>query len=119
MRCPRPDIVSESPTPADWPKSFMMYHVAIRSIRHRGLRRWFVHGNPSKLHPAHAARIKQILDALDHAIPLEELAEPTYRLHPLKGDRKGQWSVRVDRTRRIVFRARGEDVFDVDLIDYH
>lgn len=96
-----------------------MYHVAIRSIRHGGLRRWFVHGNASKLHPAHAERIKQILDALDDASPLEELAEPTYRLHPLKGDRRGQWSVRVDRTWRIVFRSEGDDVFDVDLIDYH
>lgn len=96
-----------------------MYHVAIRSIRHGGLRRWIVHGNASKLHPARAERIKQILDALDAASPLEDLSEPTYRLHPLKGNRQGQWSVRVDRTWRIVFRAEGEDVFDVDLIDYH
>ena len=70
-------------------------------------------------HPARAERIKQILDALDAASPLEDLSEPTYRLHPLKGNRQGQWSVRVDRTWRIVFRAKGEDVFDVDLIDYH
>ena len=78
-----------------------------------------MHGNASRLHPAHAERIKQILDALDDASPLEDLSEPTYRLHPLKGDRRGQRSVRVDRTWRIVFRAQGEDAFDVDLIDYH
>ena len=96
-----------------------MYLVAIRSIRHGGLRRWFVHGDASKLHPDHAERIKQILDALDDAGPLEDLTEPTYRLHPLKGDRRGQWSVRVNRIWRIVFRVAGEDVFDVDLIDYH
>ena len=78
-----------------------------------------MHGNPKKLYPAHAGRIKQILHALDVASPLEDLAEPTYRLHPLQGDRRGQWSVRVDRTWRIVVRAEGEDVFDVALIDYH
>ena len=63
--------------------------------------------------------IKQILDALDVASPLEDLVEPTYWLHPLQGDRRRQWSVRVDRTWRIVVRAEGEDVFDVALIDYH
>lgn len=74
----------------------------------------FVHGNPSKLHPAHAERIKQILDALDAASPLNELPEPTYRLHPPRGNRSGQWSVRVGRIWRLVFRANGENVFDVD-----
>ena len=71
------------------PKLVTTHHVAIRSIRHSALRRWFVHGNASRLHPAHAERIKQILDALDDASPLEDLSEPTYRLHPLKGDRRG------------------------------
>lgn len=47
--------------------------VAIRSIRHGGLRRWFVHRDASKLHPAHAESIKQILDALDDASPLDDL----------------------------------------------
>ncbi len=47
------------------------------------------------------------------------LSQPTYRLHPLKGDLAGQWVVAVSRTWRIVFRVESGDVFDVDLVDYH
>ena len=94
-----------------------MYRVAIRSIHLGSLRPRFVHGNASRLNPVHDERIKQILDALDAVCPLEELSEPTYRLHPLKGVLSGQWSVRVDRTRQIVFRVDGKDVIDVDLIN--
>ncbi len=38
---------------------------------------------------------------------------------PLKGDRKGLWSAKVSGRLRSVFRLRGEDVYDVDLTDYH
>ena len=55
------------------PKLVTTYPMAKRTIRHGGLRRWFVHGNASSLHPAHAERIEQILDALDDASPLEDL----------------------------------------------
>ena len=46
---------------------------------------------------------------------------PGFRLHPLKGNRAGQWSVRVSGNWRVVFRfENGEAVdVDVDLIDYH
>jgi proteic killer suppression protein len=40
-------------------------------------------------------------------------------LHPLKGDRKGYWSVTVRSNWRIVFRFEGEDVADIDFVDYH
>ena len=44
---------------------------------------------------------------------------PAYRLHPLTGDRRGQWSVRVSANRRIVFRFVNGEAVDVDLVDYH
>ena len=105
-------------TRAIWPKSVEINHAAARSIRHGALRRWFVHGNGSMLHPAHAERIKQILDLLDAARPPEHLSAPTYPLNPLKGDRRGQWPVRADRAGRTVFLAKGKDALDVNLIDY-
>lgn len=65
-------------------------------------------------------RVKRILESLDRDDPLRgDLTAPTFRLHPLKGDRRGQWSARVDRIWRIVFRVEDSSVFDVDLIDYH
>ena len=44
---------------------------------------------------------------------------PGYRLHPLKGDRAGHWSVTVSGNWRIVFRFEGGHASDVDLIDDH
>ena len=44
---------------------------------------------------------------------------PGYRLHPLKGDRRGQWSVNVSGNWRIVFRFVDGESVDADLIDYH
>jgi len=44
---------------------------------------------------------------------------PGYRLHPLKGDLQGFWSVTVRANWRIMFRFEGAAAFDVELIDYH
>jgi toxin HigB-1 len=41
------------------------------------------------------------------------------RLHALKGDLKGYWSVTVSANWRIMFRFEDADVRDIDLIDYH
>ena len=42
-----------------------------------------------------------------------------YRLHAIKGEWRGYWSVTVNANRRIIFRFEGEDAHDVELIDYH
>ncbi len=44
---------------------------------------------------------------------------PGFRLHPLKGDRAGQWSVRASGNWRVVFRFEDGQAADVDLVDYH
>jgi proteic killer suppression protein len=44
---------------------------------------------------------------------------PGYRLHRLKGDRAGTWSVSVSGNWRVTFTFEGEEAFDVDLEDYH
>jgi len=51
--------------------------------------------------------------------PPQALDLPRYRLHPLKGDLKGLWSVTVRANWRIGFRFEAGDAFDVELIDYH
>lgn len=48
-----------------------------------------------------------------------DLDLPGYRLHPLKGNLKGMWSVTLSGNWRIVFRFEDGDAFDVDLVDYH
>ena len=44
---------------------------------------------------------------------------PGFRLHPLRGNLAGFWSVTVSANRRVVFRFAGEDAIDVDYVDYH
>ena len=45
--------------------------------------------------------------------------QPGYRLHPLKGDMAGLWSIRVSGNWRVVFRFENNEAVDVDLVDYH
>ena len=59
------------------------------------------------------------MTVLEDAATPKDLNLPGYRLHPLKGDLKGLWSVTVRANWRIVFRFEGTDAFDVELIDYH
>ena len=62
---------------------------------------------------------EDILARLDEADIPQAMDLPGYRLHPLKGDLQGLWSVTVRANRRIGFRFEGNDVFDVELVDYH
>jgi proteic killer suppression protein len=59
------------------------------------------------------------LSALDAAEAPQDLDLPANRVHPLKGDRKGFWSVTVRANWRIIFRFKNGDAFEVELIDYH
>jgi toxin HigB-1 len=61
--------------------------------------------------------IQEILTVLDEATGPQELNLPGYRLHPLKGELKGYWSVRANW--RIIFRFEGVDAINVELTDYH
>jgi toxin HigB-1 len=91
----------------------------IRSFKHRGLKRLYERDDRSGIRPDFADTIQEILTVLDDAATPQELALPGYRLHPLKGDLKGFWSVTVRANWRIIFRFEGPDAFDVELIDYH
>jgi proteic killer suppression protein len=66
-----------------------------------------------------ADKIERILSVLDAAVTPQALDLPGYRLHALKGDRKGYWSVTVRANWRIIFRFENGDAYDVDLTDYH
>ena len=91
----------------------------IRTFKHRGLKRLYERGDRSQVNPDHLARIVDILGRLDTAETSAALNLPGYMLHPLRGDLKGFWSVRVSGNWRITFRFADGDVFDVNLVDYH
>jgi toxin HigB-1 len=91
----------------------------IVSFRHKGLRRFFEDDDPSKLPPDMTERIRRVLSFLDAATQVDDMDQPTFRLHALKGDLKGFWAVTVRANWRIIFRFRDGDAEDVDFLDYH
>ena len=71
--------------------------VAIKGFKHDGLKRFFDGNDGRRLPQDRLNRINDILDGLHQAAVAADMNQPGYRLHPLKGDRKGYWSVRVFR----------------------
>ncbi len=60
-----------------------------------------------------------LLTALDVAIRPEDMNAPGNRLHALKGNLDGHWSVMVSGNWRLTFAFKGEDAILVDYQDYH
>ncbi len=61
-----------------------------------------------------------MLTAIEEAESIVELDTiPGWRLHPLKGDRRGIWSLKLTRNQRLTFRVEGSVVSEVDVEDYH
>ena len=91
----------------------------IRSFRHRGLKRLHERGERRGIRDDLVETVENILFVLDEARSLQDLAIPRYKLHPLKGDRKGYWSLTVKANWRIIFRFGDGHALDVELVDYH
>ena len=91
----------------------------IRSFKHKGLRRLFETGNSRGILAQHAQRLMDILDLLNAATAPGDMNFPRSYLHPLKGQLKGLWAVRVSGNWRVVFRFENGDACDVDYLDYH
>ena len=64
-----------------------------------------------------SARVR--LEVLDAVTSLRDLDLPGFRLEALKGDRKGQRSIRMNGQYRICFAWRDGDAYDVEIVDYH
>jgi len=71
--------------------------------------------------PSHFVRkIEAVLAALEFADDLSQVATmPGWKLHPLRGDRKGEYSITITGNWRITFRLRANVVADVNFEDYH
>ena len=91
----------------------------IKSFKHKGLESLFKTGSIKGIQAIHQYKIREILSTLNKMKDLTPLALPSYRLHQLKGDIKGLWSVTVQANWRITFDFKDEDVYIVDYKDYH
>lgn len=91
----------------------------IGSFKHKALQKLYTDDGRRGLPPEQIERLQLVLSALAQAKQISELQRPSFRLHPLKGDYKGFWSITVRAQWRIVFRFVGEIAYDIDLVDYH
>lgn len=91
----------------------------IKSFKHKGVQRLFETGSAAGVQAAHKARLTRQLTVLNRAKSQQDMNQPGFRLHPLKGDEAGVWSVTVSGNWRLTFMFEGEDAILVDYRDYH
>ncbi len=92
----------------------------IVGFRHKGLERLYRDGSKAGVQAAHVPKLRRILSLLDVATGPEDLVIPGFRMHPLKADLAGHWSIWVNGNWRVTFRfTTTTDVELVDYQDYH
>jgi proteic killer suppression protein len=94
----------------------------LAGFRHKGLRRLYADDNAKGLSVAIVDKLRKLLFALETAQDIEQLRRfPGWKLHPLKGDLKGFWSLTVTGNWRLIFRydEATNAASDIDLTDYH
>jgi len=93
--------------------------VVIKSFRSSGTERLFQRQRIRKFRSIERSALRK-LDMLDAADDLRVLAElPGNRLEKLSGDRKGQYSIRINDQWRVCFEWRDGDAYEVEIADYH
>jgi proteic killer suppression protein len=91
----------------------------ILDIRNKAVKSLYHRGDTSKLPAEHIEKITRILTRLDAVKKPQEMNYPGSDFHPLKGNLQGFYSVKVQANWKVIFRFNGEDVTDVDYLDYH
>ena len=80
----------------------------------------YVKGKSKTIPPDLIKRAVRRLEYINLASDINDLrVPPSNRLHSLKGNRKGQYSISINEQWRICFRFADGDAFDVEIVDYH
>jgi toxin HigB-1 len=93
--------------------------MAIKTFKHKGLKKFFETGTKSKINEAHIKKLELILDLLDSANNVHDMNFPGSNFHPLKGEFKNFYSIHVSGNWVVIFQFKGNDAYDVDYLDYH
>jgi proteic killer suppression protein len=96
--------------------------VQLVRFHHKGLRQLYEDGSGKGVPPAMADKLRKLLFIIETAPTLEHLGRfPGWRLHPLKGELKGFWSLAVTGNWRLIFRydEPANAASEIDLVDYH
>jgi toxin HigB-1 len=82
--------------------------------------RQFAETGKSKFSGLDVDAAEEVLAMLDAATALSDISPlKSVGLHPLKGDRKGQWAMTINDRWRLCFRFENGDAHDVEIVDYH
>jgi len=91
----------------------------IRTFRHKGIKLFFETGSTRGVQTAHAKKLRIQLTVLNTAKGPADMNAPGWKLHSLKGDHAGHWSVWVSGNWRLTFAFENGDAVLVDYQDYH
>ncbi|KAE9528453.1 type II toxin-antitoxin system RelE/ParE family toxin [Testudinibacter aquarius] len=91
----------------------------IKSFKHKGLEKFFTTGSTAGIQAKHANKLRIQLTALNNAKQAEDMNAPPWKLHSLKGNLKGHWSITVNGNWRITFKFENGHAEIVDYQDYH
>jgi proteic killer suppression protein len=92
----------------------------IKTFADKATQQVFVKGKSKRLPSELIRRAIRRLEYIHWATSLNDLkAPPSNRLHALKGNREGQYSISINDQWRICFHFIDGDAFDVEITDYH
>ena len=92
----------------------------IVSIRHKGLKRFIEKNDGSGLPAASTTKLRDIITALLVSRDIDDMSTmPGWRLHPLTGARKGEWSITLTKNWRVTFAVKDHGLYNLNLEDYH
>jgi proteic killer suppression protein len=96
--------------------------VKIRNIVHKGLKRLYLQGETKGVPAQAVMKLVNMLGFLQDMEKLDELEFlPMWKVHQLKGNRKGTWSMSVTQNWRLTFCYDTEEneIYDLDFEEYH
>lgn len=88
-------------------------------ISDKSLRRLWSKDETKGIDPQSVERLRELLSMLNAATEPEDMNQPGFAFHALKGDRKGQYAVEVRAQWRLVFEWEDGEAVRVNMVDYH
>lgn len=90
----------------------------IKTFKHKGLKKFFETGSKAGIQAKHDRKLRIQLSAIDTATIIDDIDLPGFKLHLLKGDREGIWSITVNGNWRVTFEFVDGNAYILNYEDY-
>ncbi|HWE06483.1 MAG TPA: type II toxin-antitoxin system RelE/ParE family toxin [Rhizomicrobium sp.] len=92
----------------------------IVGFRHKGLERFWRTNDSKGISSRWTEKLRAMLTAIEEANDVTEVGLlPGWKLHPLKGSKRGAWSMWITGNQRLTFLVDGDTVSELNIEDYH